>query len=262
MAIGRDGYPDFADQVAMGKVPGFTSFRKFGMNQDVNGSGTTEDMWELGPVRVLPSAAGVATLTSDDAEDDPDEATPPGTGAHIIRVEGLDANWLEISEDVTMNGTGNAVTTKSFFRINRMYVVKVGAAGSNVGNITATIGGAAQAYIESDQGQTHQTMYTVPANKYLVINYYTVGVGRMGGATDAQLEGQINLWNEARSELEGWRSISDLFLWNGGTHTNIKTSTLALPKTEIRIQITSTSATQAHAIIGGFLVDANYFNAL
>jgi hypothetical protein len=251
---GRLEFPPFKDQVALGLVPGFRSFRKFGMNNAVNGSSTVEDMWSQGSVRTLPTTAGVATLVSSSAEDDPDEATPPGTGAHTVMVEGLDANWLEISEEVSMEGTGNAVTTASFWRINRMYVTKSGTNGTNVGNITATIGGNAQAYIEAGEGQTHQTLYTVPDNTYVLVTYYNVGVGRMVNG-DADVDGQINLWNDARGEFEGWRSISAIYLFNGQEHTNETTATLIPPKTELRIQITSSAATQAHGIFGGYLIN-------
>lgn len=236
--------------VAIGAIPGWTSFRKFGLNPAVNGAGTTEDMWPIGTPRVLPAAGAVASLVSDSAADD---GSPEGTGAHIVKVEGLDDTWTEISEEVTLNGVGAVTTTAEFYRINRMYIVKVGSGGVNAGNITASISGAAQAYIEAGEGQTHQTLYTVPAGKTLIVDLYNVGIGRMA-VGDADIDGQINLYNEARGELEGWRSISAIYLYNGQSHVN-HSSVLLPAKTELRIQITSTSATQAFGIFGGYLVD-------
>jgi hypothetical protein len=169
-----------------------------------------------------------------------------------MTIEGLDSDYLEISETVSLDGTVAVTTTASFFRINRMYCVTAGTGGINAGNITATIGGNAQAYIEAGEGQTQQTHYTVPAGKYFVVRQYTIGVGRMAGSTDCHILGQIKLEGADTS----WRSISDIYLWNGGRHYNDAGVTVIPPKTELRQVITSTSTTQAHSIVAGYLVMA------
>lgn len=241
--------------VAIGAIEGYESFRKFGMNSDI-GASTLEEMWTLGTIRTMPTVAGVVSLVSDSAEDDENEATPPGTGAWTIRVEGLDADYNEISELVALQGTTPVNTTNEFLRCYRAYCVKVGTAGYNVGNITGSIGGNAQIYVEAQQGQTHLCAYTVPAGKVLLVSYYAVGVGRMAASGDANINGEIRLYDEtSTNNYQSWRSISDIFLYNGQSHVN-STSYTALPaKTDLRMLIFSSSATQAHGVIGGYLID-------
>lgn len=248
------------ERVALGLVPGWTSFRKFGMNPAVVSS-TTQEMWPPGTAKVWPTSAGTLSCVSDSAEDDENEATPPGTGVWSIRVEGLDGNFDEISEDIVMTGTTPATGTLSFFRVNRAYVIECGSGGINAGNISISVGGNLQAYIEANQGQTHQTHYTVPRNKVLLVTKYAIGVGRMSGSTDLNILAQIRLRDETKNgNYQGWRSISDIWLWNGGNHANHSSATVLPSKTDVRQVIDSDTTTQAHGIFGGFLIDADKFD--
>jgi hypothetical protein len=240
------------ERVALGLVPGWEIFRKFGMNNDVPNTGS-EEVWPPGTARTLPSAAAVVAVSSDSAEDDPDEATPPGTGAWTMRIEGLDANYKEITEDVTLTGTTPVNTVASFLRINRMYINTAGSTEGNVGNISATIGGNLQAYIEATEGQTHQTHYTVPAGHTLLVTGLTVGVGRMGGTSDCQVATQIKLTGVVGADA-AWRTISDVYIYNGEIHQNNETATVIPQKTETRQVVTSSAATQVYSIAQGFLI--------
>ena len=99
MSDGREGYPDFDEQVALGLVPGFATFRKFGMNDAVTSG--TEEVWSPGAVRVLPTSAGALSVVSSSTADD---SAAVGTGAWTIRVEGLDSNYEEIAETIILDG--------------------------------------------------------------------------------------------------------------------------------------------------------------
>ena len=241
------------ERVALGLVPGWENFRKFGMNSAV--ASGTEEMWPLGTTKVWPTSAAVVSVTSSSASDDGD---PAGTGARTLQIDGLDSNFKEISETITMNGTTAVTTTQTFYRVNRAIVLTAGTAGNNVGNITGTISGNAQLYIEASEGQTHQTHYTVPAGKTLLVDNYSIRVGRMSGSTDLHILAQIRL--NAGASDEAWRSISDIFLWNGGDHTNDSSVTAIPAKTDVRQRIISTAATQCSGIFGGYLVTNSEFN--
>ena len=170
----------------------------------------------------------------------------------------VDQIWhrLIYNRAVTLNGTGAVTTTTEYLRVYRAYCTTVGTAGYNVGNITISVGGNPQAYIEETQGQTHLASYTVPLGNTLLINYYNAGVGRMAAAGDANINGQIRLYDEtSANNYQSWRSISDIFLYNGQDYTNDRTYTILPEKTDIRMSILSTSATQAHGVFAGFLID-------
>jgi hypothetical protein len=223
-------------------VPNWESFRKFGMCDAVV-SGTT-DLWPVATPRVLPTVAGIVSISSTSGND----VMTTGTGGWEIIIYGLNAAGIEITEEVDLNGTNTVTSTASFYRINRMIVHEAGTGGHNDGDITATIGGDIQAYVEADQGQTHQTMGTIPSNKKLLISSYHIGCGRMSGSTQLAILGQVKPPGFA------WRTISDIHLWNGGQYTNDQAAVVIPPGTEYKLQTLSTTTTQTFAIISGYLI--------
>ena len=244
----------FRRSVSLGLVEGWSVQRIFAMNDAVNGAGTTEDVWPLGTVKVWPTAPAVASLVSSSAAD-----TAAGTGAQTVVVVGLDSSYQQVTEVVEMAGLSAATSTQEFLRINGIYCARVGSAGVNVGNITCSVGGNAQKYIEADEGNCHCASWTVPANHSFILDSYSVGVGRMAGSSDCQLEGQIRLYDtESNANYQSWRSISDIYLYNGQDRINGSNITTVPAKTDIRGQVTSTSSTQVFMIFGGLLVDNKY----
>ena len=240
---------EFDIAVAMGDVPGFELFRKFGANDDVPATGSVE-MWGYGVAsRILPTVGGEISLVSANAADD-----TGGTGALSITLEVLDANYVEDTIVIIPNGTAPVVTTggNTFFRINKMYATAAGAAEVNVGDITASIGGDVQAIIEAGHGQTTQTHFTVPADKLIIVAGFSMGVGRMAGSSDLSIMSMIKVDGET-----SWRAISHLFLYEAqisGGHA----VTVLPAKTELKQIIESTSTTQAHSTWHGYLVDTDH----
>lgn len=240
---------DMSVAVALGAIKGYEGFRKFGMNDAVTTS-TTQEMWPIGTAKIWPTSAGVVTVASTDINDDGD---PASTGAWDITISGLDADFLEVTETLTLDGTTNVIGTQEFIRINSATVNTAGTSGNNEGDITGTIGGNPQFYIEANEGQTHQTHYTVPANKLLMIRQYRMNVGRMSGNVDLHVLGQIRLG--AGEANQAWKSISDIYLWNGEGWFNDDGVTLLPPKTDIRQVIGSTATTQCSSTIAGYLIE-------
>ena len=234
----------FKDAVALGQVPFWRGFRKFGMNDGVPASGM-EEMWPVGTVKVWPSAAAVASTVSDDAADD-----GAGTGTRTLVIEGLDASFNEVSETITMDGVTPVLTTQTFLRINRAYGLTAGSGGVNAGNISISVGGDLQAYVEAMEGQTHQTHYTVPAGHVLIVDNFTIGVGRLAGSADCHVASSVR---DATSANPHWRAISDVYLYQS-IHQNDGSSTVIPAKYDITQTIASTAATQAFSVYSGYLV--------
>ena len=91
----------FELQIARGQIPGHRHIFKYGYNDAVGA--TAEHIWLNGGTYTWSPAASTLSITSSDAADDGNPAT--GNGARTVRVEGLDANYNEITEDVILNGT-------------------------------------------------------------------------------------------------------------------------------------------------------------
>ena len=83
--------------VSRGKVRGAFHVIKFGTNDDVDGS--LETIWDAGGLYTYLTTAAAVTVTSTDTDD-----SASGTGARTITVEGLDANYNQVSETLTVGG--------------------------------------------------------------------------------------------------------------------------------------------------------------
>lgn len=169
----------FLLEIAAGRVEGCTAHILNGSNNAV-GTGF-ETLWEEGGLYSFPTSASTMTVSSDDAAD-----TSAGTGARTVTISGLDANYAEITEVITMNGTTAVTTTNSYFRINNMVVTTAGTGRTNAGSIfigtgTVTAGKPANVYAEifDGDGIEHEGVYTVPAGKSLYP--YTMHFGAQSG---------------------------------------------------------------------------------
>lgn len=153
--------------VARGKLaPSVSIFRKFGANPTV---GATEELvGQTGAASpYMPTTAQAVEIVSGDAAD-----TAAGSGARTVTVIGLDANWLEVSETVTLNGTNAVALTTAFIRIYRAFVATCGTySGNNTGLLTVRVASAGTTFvvIAVGAGQTQTSHYTVPANKRLYV---------------------------------------------------------------------------------------------
>ena len=85
-----------------------------------------------------------------------------GTGAAVIEVQGLDANYAPASEFIVLNGASSVASTVAYLRIFRAKVLLAGSTGWNVGNVTLT-GAALVAQITAEMNQTLMALWTVPA---------------------------------------------------------------------------------------------------
>lgn len=161
---------DFALEVVRGNVTGIGGVNKFGTNLAVGTS--FEDIWIQGGTWTKLPAATTLDVSSSNAND-----TVAGSGAQTLTIEGLDANYDELSETVDMNGQTPVVTTGVFLFVNRTYVSRGGSGFANEGDIyvaddsTAHTSGvpntaaAIQSKVVATQGQSQQAIYTLPAGK-------------------------------------------------------------------------------------------------
>ena len=133
-SISRVGTTEpFYLQVARNQISFHKSNFKFGFNPDVDDS--LETVWAQGGLYSYLASASVLKVSSSSTSD-----TSAGTGARTVELFGLDANYDEISETITLNGQTAVNTTNEFLRINRMVVKSAGTGGQNAGVIYAGTG--------------------------------------------------------------------------------------------------------------------------
>jgi len=254
--MGSTQQKDFYLKVAMGEVSGMSKMNKFGHNLAATSG---DDVWGGGGVYgFYPTSAVTVDIKSSSVSDDGD---PVGTGARTVVIYGLDANWDEqTSETITLDGTTEVSIGGTWLRIFRLVVLTAGTNVSNVGNITVQCVGAAGGladntigiYLNADDGQTQQTIYTVPNNKtaYFIKGY--VGMAdddKNGEVAEFQWMARPNNGTTGAWAVKGEMSVNSL--GPGWWQYEYGIPSGPIPeKTDIRIRVKTATATLG--VVGGY----------
>jgi hypothetical protein len=163
-SVSRQGaYEPFDLQVARGQIAGHSTLNIYGY-QTVVGT-TFIPIWENATDYTFPTVAQTMYMS--------------GTAGDTakITIDGLDGNYAQISEVVTLNGATPVATTQAFYRINGMRVSTGSATNPSGAVILTNLGGSiTYAKINAGVGRTQAAIYTVPAGYtfYLQrVNIYT-----------------------------------------------------------------------------------------
>lgn len=172
--------------ISQGKRTGQAVYRKFGRIDEIQ-TVTPADCWEFGITvgaekYTFSTSAAIDSISSSNAGD-----------SVIVTVIGLDANLLEVSQDVTLNGQNRVALSTPLLRVNRAF----NANGADfLGNVyiyedtPITLGvpndvTKVRGYISIKGQQTLQAVYTVPADKtaYLMRAKTAIAGRKIGFAT-------------------------------------------------------------------------------
>lgn len=216
--------------VSRGKVRGAFHIIKFGENLDVDGE--LETVWDVGGLYTYLTSAGVLTVTSNDGDD-----SASGTGARTVTVEGLDADYNQVSETLTVGGGAGSV---EFYRVFRAFVASSGSTGTNEGTITVAQGATTLAQIRTvgtptstGLGQTFMSIYTVPAG-------YTGFIYQFDVST-AKSDGNIFLVKRGHTDNGTWRSQDIIHANVNSIERNYKFPLKIEEKNDIEVRAVSTT---------------------
>jgi hypothetical protein len=151
-----------------------------------------QTIWSQNTLYSYPASATVMTVSSSSASD-----TAAGTGARTVYINGLDANYNEISETVTLNGTSGVNTVNSYLRMFHVMVATAGSGGAAVGAIyvgtgTITAGVPANVYgVYGANGGSTACIWTVPAG----YTAHIVSAAIAAGCTTANAFTSLGLYN-------------------------------------------------------------------
>jgi hypothetical protein len=245
---------NFNLQLARGQIYNHFHVFKYGFNGAVGAN--AEHIWFNSGTYTWSPAASTLSITSSDAADD----SPAGTGALTVRVEGLDANHDEITEDVVLNGTAVVNTNKLFLRTHRIYVLTAGTTLTNEGVIYATDTGdtyttpgipntatLVRSTIGIGEGQTLQAFYTVPAGHTAYMTNITASSGDGVNASVVSLK--------ARTVGGAFRTKNKFVIFKGTYPINYDVPLVFIEKTDIEVTATgNASATDVGASFDLILV--------
>ena len=244
---------DFYTEVAKGNVVGHSAINKFGHN---NAATSGDDVWGGGGTYVFyPTAAVAVDIISTSTADD-----TGGTGGIQVTVTGLDVNWEEASETITLNGTAAVQLSTAFVRMYRAFVYEAGTGNVNAGDITvyarATGSGVTAGdigiFIGASEGQTQHAIYTVPAGKngYFVKGYVAVASDKkVAEAALFQWKARMNNGVNGAWLIKGEVGLNTLGSSSWQYLYGLPAGPLP-PKTDLRIETATMTATMG--VVGGF----------
>ena len=179
------------------------------------------------------SSASALTIVSDSASDTTD-----------LYIEGLDSDYLPISETVTLDGTTSVTTSQSFYRVNKARMVST----TNVGNVSIKVSTDTLGYLEAGAGVHQAVVYSVPANSQLFILNVSFASGTVN--PNKYLTGKASMTLENGLTQNFWQST-----WAVGfLQFDVKMPFIIPAKTDFEFQVKSSSGeNEIDCYVGGFL---------
>lgn len=240
---------EFHLNVASGEYTNISAFFKFGRSSNI---GLTESViWDGGGDYIFLSSAEFINVVSDNIND-----TALGSGARTLIIYGLDSNFNEISEIITLNGTTHVKSVKEYLRLFRAIVISSGTNtvvnGGNIGTISFTgfTSSTLQAKIIPNQSQTLMAVYTVPAGK---TGYITGGTFSVGSGKSCTFRGRAR---DNKVVNAPFNNILILDIYQTSLDIKLNTPYKVTEKTDIAITgIDGTPAISASASFGIILIN-------
>jgi hypothetical protein len=228
---------DWNMQVAMGKVPGASLVNLYGYQAAV--SSTYIPVWENATVYTYPPDAGTTMLLYSSSASDTNVT---------VRIDGLDANFEMISENLTLtNGATGVTTVNSYRRINNVRVIgTVNAQGIlrlSSDNKTTTY-----AQIAIGTGKTQWSMYNVPAG-------YTFFLNRVTAVASATSSAKVLGYRNYQISATGLESLLLQSPWINEYETLRVVPNPYPEKTSVQWQVNSDTVSQVGFRVEGVLVD-------
>ena len=218
--------------IAAGSVAGYKAIHKFGRNPNIGNA--PETIWMYGGKYQYLAVGAASTLYAYSADS---EDSAAGDGARTVTILGLDNDFNEIEETVTVGG---AATTLEFLRVYRAFVYTAGSTNTNEGDVLISTGAGGSGTVLADigtigtgstfgLGQTQLALYTIPAGKSGYLTTWNVGLAPANNKATVLLKSrEINGDGPFRT-----KDIVDLV---GGYHTQNYSIPLCFPeKTDIEV---------------------------
>ena len=235
---GKVEVKDRATEVVVGNIDGITYIEKFGRNTAV-ASGVQETIWDGSTIYVWPTSASITHIVSTNGGD-----------TMQIEVQGLDGNFVLVTQTITLTGTTQKLLATP---LRRVFRAKVLGSVATLGIVKISNLGQAVVYAQITVGanQTNMALYTIPAGKTGYLKKWYASILRSSGVTAVAADVDI-----FRREFGGvFRSTQPVGIQNTGMGSwqYQFPYPLALPeKTDIAVRAIPTAAADISA---GFTIE-------
>jgi len=220
----------------------FDPLSKFGRIPDIDSGNTNEDVWDgEGAYPGFLAAATAMTVSSSSTDD----VATTGTGAWTVRVFGLNASYVEVVQDIILNGQAAVPVPISLIRVFRMYVLTAGTGGVNAGNIwvgSGAVGSGVPATKYAANlagvGQTLMATYTIPVTSSSGQNYIGGQIVRWYANAGAAKLAFATIALQTRESGGAWRTRRAMGVAEGGPVDEHLTFGINLgTKCDIRVRV-------------------------
>lgn len=209
-------------QVSRGLINGHKRVFKFGYNGVIQN--VEETIWDVGGLYAYPSSAVAMTATSSSGATDENVE---------VTIQGVDTNYAELSETVTLDSSGTATTTGNFLRVYRAFV---SGSTASAGNITITNSSTTYAYLSAADQQTLMALWTVPAG-------YTAYLFQIDTTAFTVQNNKVATVRMVTRELNGvFRTQNKFDLFEGSYHQDITCPQPIPEKTDIEFRAIADSS--------------------
>ena len=223
-------------QVSRGLIKGSEVRNIFGYQSSITTSFIPA--WEFASVYAYPGSAITMTVTSASASDN----------NKTLLIQGLDDNYLQISNTVTLNGGGDVNTTIPFFRINDVILTS---GTTNVGLITISNTGKTVNYagIRAGDGRNQASIFTVPAGK----EFYLY---RIDAFSNDSVSAQPGIFRNFTRSATGQEYVVARTTFENQMNIQRRLPFKYSEKTDIQFQLRTQSGTHEMNVFGeGILLD-------
>jgi hypothetical protein len=125
------------------------------------------------------TSADTLDCVSDSAQD-----ASGGTGASLILISGIGADFLSQEEYVTLTGATPVTTLNTWLGVNRVVMITTGTGDANAGNITISDNGATfgtQAYVSAGDSVTQQAIFHTQIGYTFLVDWLWLNCRKLSG---------------------------------------------------------------------------------
>lgn len=168
------------DEIAAGRVPGIKHFVRFAERSSLTAAGGDETLWAAN--------ANLTIMTSAETFDIEFTNTTDGsgtTGATVLLITYLDADFTHQDATVVLDTSGDQTTSFSGLGIQRAVVVSTGSANKNANDITikSTTGDTVQGIIPAGDSVTKSSVFHAEINTTPIMHNVTISANKSGGGS-------------------------------------------------------------------------------
>lgn len=202
-----------------------------GYNDNVSAGSVPETVWSGGGLIAWPTTAAPIVAVSSSASD-----------TDTLVIQGLNANYQDIEETITLAGLTPVSSAQNFLRVNSATY-----STTNIGSITGTISAAPILHISVGAVKQRSCAYTVPLGARAYLTSYIVSVQK---AKDARFSVLVRPQGSVFREAHGIEVFESVFDFD----FHIPYELLARTDIEIRTVAAETANTRVHASMEFILI--------